>query len=355
MEQELKYYLNEDIKNTPRVFPMQGRCEYERFDMNENPEGLPKDFVDAVLTEVTPKFLAMYPEPRGFIKKYAELLGVGEENISATNGSDMAIRYILESFGERGKDVVGVSPSFEMYRIHCSILGLNYKAVEYEKDLSFDFQKLLSSIDENTRIVSMLNPNMPIGNVYTEEQVRLAISKAGEVNALVVIDEAYHYFYPDSFLSLAEEFDNVLILRTFSKFFSMAGCRLGVVIGNPSLIKHLNQAKLSFDANAFALLFAERLLDRKDIIERMVESEKEGKGYALGELEKRGYVVPESNGNYLLVKTKKAPKEVFEELKEQKILVHTYSNPVIKDYIRISTGSKRAMEKVLPAFFKADC
>ena len=93
-------HVNKNIKNTVRVFPEQGRYEYYRYDMNENPEGLPKEFVDSVLKNITPEFLSVYPEPDRFLKKYAEFIDMSFENVTATNGSDMAIRYLLETFGE---------------------------------------------------------------------------------------------------------------------------------------------------------------------------------------------------------------------------------------------------------------
>ena len=105
------YYVNEDIKNTYRIFPSQGRYGYLRYDMNENPEGLPGEFVDEVVKEITPEFLSIYPEPDRFTKKYADFIGVDFENVLATNGSDRAIRSMLETFGEKGKKVVTVAPS----------------------------------------------------------------------------------------------------------------------------------------------------------------------------------------------------------------------------------------------------
>ena len=135
------YYVNEDIKNCVRVFPEQGRYDYARYDMNENPEGLPKDFVDSVVKEITPEFLATYPEPDKFLNKYADYLNVKYENLLTTNGSDMAIRYVLEVFGEKGKEVVTVSPTFEMYWVNCCLLGLKHVPVQYENDLTIDYTK----------------------------------------------------------------------------------------------------------------------------------------------------------------------------------------------------------------------
>lgn len=349
------YYVDEHIKNTNRVFPQQGRYDYLRYDMNENPEGLPKEFVDSVLKEITPEFLSIYPEPDRFLNKYAAYIGASYENVVAVNGSDMGIRYLLETFGEKGKDVVTVAPSFEMYWVNCSILGLRHVPVAYESDMTISIDKILDAITENTRIVVLLNPNNPIGNVYTEEELEKVIEKTKKVGAIVVIDEAYHYFYPNTFLKYALNEENVVLLRTFSKLFSIAACRLGVVISNPQIIHYVKNAKLTFDANAIALLFAERILDHPEMIEQLIETEKEGKAYTLAELTKHGYETRDCRGNFIFVTPKHQAAEVAQKLEtEKKILVKSYGNEMLKKYLRISVGSKEAMERFLTAFFEID-
>lgn len=349
------YYVDEHIKNTNRVFPQQGRYDYLRYDMNENPEGLPKEFVDSVLKEITPEFLSIYPEPDRFLNKYAAYIGASYENVVAVNGSDMGIRYLLETFGEKGKDVVTVAPSFEMYWVNCSILGLHHVPVAYESDMTISIDKILDAITENTRIVVLLNPNNPIGNVYTEEELEKVIEKTKKVGAIVIIDEAYHYFYPNTFLKYALNEENVVLLRTFSKLFSIAACRLGVVISNAQIIHYVKNAKLTFDANAIALLFAERILDHPEMIEQLIETEKEGKAYTLAELTKHGYETRDCRGNFIFVTPKHQAAEVAQKLEtEKKILVKSYGNEMLKKYLRISVGSKEAMERFLTAFFEID-
>ena len=349
------YYVDEHIKNTNRVFPQQGRYDYLRYDMNENPEGLPKEFVDSVLKEITPEFLSIYPEPDRFLNKYAAYIGASYENVVAVNGSDMGIRYLLETFGEKGKDVVTVAPSFEMYWVNCSILGLHHVPVAYEPDMTISIDKILDAITENTRIVVLLNPNNPIGNVYTEDELEKVIEKTKKVGAIVIIDEAYHYFYPNTFLKYALNEENIVLLRTFSKLFSIAACRLGIVISNSQIIHYVKNAKLTFDANAIALLFAERILDHPEMIEQLIETEKEGKAYTLAELTKHGYETRDCRGNFIFVTPKHQATEVAQKLEtEKKILVKSYGNEMLKKYLRISVGSKDAMERFLTAFFEID-
>lgn len=350
----MKYYVNENIKNTVRVFPEQGRYTDYRYDMNENPEGLPKEFVNSVLKEITPEFLSIYPEPDRFVNKYARYIGADYNNILTTNGSDMAIRYLLETFGEPGKDVVTVSPSFEMYWVNCSILGLHHVPVQYHKDLTIDIQDILDAITDNTRIVVLLNPNNPVGNIYTDEELKLVIQKTKEVGAIVIIDEAYYYFYDKTFLNYALTEENVIILRTFSKLMSIAACRLGIIISNPKLIHYVKNARLTFDVNSIALLFAERILDHPQLIDKLIATEKEGKNFVLKDLREHNYWCKDCMGNYILIKPQNEPQKVAKELQNRKVLVHAYSNELLKSYLRVSVGSFKSMQIFLDNFYAVD-
>lgn len=353
----MKIYVDENIKNMERIFPIQGRYDYKRYDMNENPEGLPKEFVDNVLKEITSEFLSIYPEPDKFLNKYAKFLGNGVkyENLLTTNGSDTAIRYILQTFGEKGKDVITVSPSFEMYWVNCKLLGLNHVSIDYEEDWTIDINKILNAINKDTRIVVLLNPNNPVGNVYTEDELKRVIEKTKKVGAIVLIDEAYHYFYDKTFLKYAIEEENVILLRTFSKLMSIAACRLGIVISNPNLIKYVKNLRLTFDVNSIALLFAEKLIENPKVIEGLIKSEREGKKYILEELKKNNYWSRDCKGNFIFIKPKHDAKIVSDKLeKEKKILVHPYSKGILKNYIRVSVGSVNAMKIFLDAFFEID-
>lgn len=351
-------YVNPNIKKTERVFPMQNRYEYHRFDMNESTDGLPIDFVNSVFKEITPEFLTVYPEPDRFLNKYAKYIGYEctKDNLIATNGTDMAIRYILETFGEKGKDVVTVSPTFEMYWVNCSILGLNHKPVLYENDLSIDINKVVSAIDENTRLVALVNPNNPMGNVYSDDDINKVIEKAKSVGAIVLIDEAYHYFYPNTFVRYALEEENVIVTRTFSKIFGIAAIRMGVIIANQNLAHYIRNSKLTFDCNAISLLFAERIIDNPSLISKLIENSKIAKEYTIKTLKDKNYEIMPSEGNFIFIKTKKDAHYVSNLLeKEYKILVHPYNNPILKDFLRVSIGSIEAMIFFFDCFFKVDC
>lgn len=342
----MSYYVDPDIKETFRVFPEEDRDSYLRLDMNEGVLGLPETFVSETLKEVTPSFLTRYPEPSRFIRAYSEFINIPFDSITVTNGTDSAIRYILQTFGEKGKDVVTVSPTFEMYRVNCSILGFHHVPVSYEEDFNISVEKIVNAITSDTRIVVLINPNNPIGNTYTEVEARKVFDKAREVGAIVVVDEAYHYFTDESLLPLAMsgEYDNVIVMRTFSKLMSLAALRLGIIISNPEIIHYIKNGKLTFEVNSMALLFGERLLEHPEIIEELIETERQGKEHLISWLKENNYEYIPCKGNFILIKTKTDPHKLTAWLRdEKKILVHDYGNPLLSQYIRISTADIGSM------------
>ncbi|MCI8994605.1 MAG: aminotransferase class I/II-fold pyridoxal phosphate-dependent enzyme [Lachnospiraceae bacterium] len=349
-----RYYVNPYIRDCVRVFPEQGRYGRKRYDMNENPEGLPKEFVDRVLKEITPEFLAIYPEPDRFLEKYAAHIGMKKENLCATNGSDMAIRFLMEVFSREGGQVVTVAPSFEMYWVNCSMLGRRHVPVDLEPDFTVPVEKLMEAITEETDLVVLVNPNNPVGHGYSLEDGRRLAEKARECGAILHVDEAYHYFQKASLLPLVEEFDNVVVTRTFSKLFSMAALRLGVVISNPQMIGYLKKATPSFEVNAVALLFAERALEEPGLIEELIRKEAEGKAYVVNTLREKGYEAFAEAGNFIFVKPKREISRLMESLERRQVLVKAYGNEMLKDYLRISTGSRAAMERYIREFLEAE-
>jgi histidinol-phosphate aminotransferase len=348
------YYVNPNIRDVVRIFPPQKRYGYLRLDMNENPEGLPKAFVDDVLKEFTPEFLATYPEPDVFIEKYADFVKVKPENICITNGSDAAIRYAFEVFAAPGSSVVTVTPSFEMYWVNCSMLGLVHKPVEYSSDFTISVDAILNTIDETTDIVALLNPNNPVGPNFTVEEVTKVIEKAKEVGAVVIFDEAYHYFCKSTFMDLINTYDNVMIFRTFSKLFSIAACRLGIVISNPEITNYLRKARPSFEVNALALKFAEKILDTPSVFDELMVASSSGREYLINSLEQNRYEYYPQSGNFIFIKPHMDARLLEERLKERKILIKTYGNALLKDYIRINTGSPAVMEEFMKALLEVD-
>ncbi|WP_270504998.1 pyridoxal phosphate-dependent aminotransferase [Paraclostridium sordellii] len=348
------YYINPKIKSLYRTRYKESRKEFLRLDMNENPEGIPKQFLEKVLSEITPEYLAMYPEMDILIGLLANTLKVSDNNICLTNGSDDAMRLAFEVFGEPGKNVISVSPSFEMYSVYANMYGMNHCKVLYNEKFEVRVEEILALINKDTSMVVMLNPNSPIGENWNEEQVRMVIEKAKINGAVVIIDEAYYHFYPKSFIKLLDEYENIMIFRTFSKLFSIAGCRIGYIVSNENIINMVKNASPTYSINSVAIKFAEKILENPDITKNLIRTEKQGREYLISKLELKEYEFYNNGANYILIKSKKTPNEVFEKLKEKNILIKTYSNPILEKWIRVTTGSINIMEKFWKEFEQID-
>lgn len=348
--------MNSNLYKLTRIFPEEDRKKFLRLDMNENPEGLPVEFVESVLKKVTPEFLAQYPEAGILMKQLAEYHNLSIGNFCITDGSEMAIKHIFEVFDTEGSNVVTVNPSFAMYSVFADMYGLENRKVDINDDFSFPFTEYLSMIDKNTSLVILVSPNNPVGGVLQLGDVEKIIKKAVSVDAMVIIDEAYHYFCDLSCIDFIKKYPNVIVLRTFSKLLSLASCRIGYAISTPENCEHINLVRPSFEANAIGILFASELLKYPDIIKRLIDIEKDGRQYLLNYLEKKKYSYYYGDGNFVLIKTNISPAKVSEAMRENKILIKTYSSSnLLQDYVRVSTGSYNSMRQFTEVLEKIDC
>ena len=155
-------------------------------------------------------------------------------------------------------------------------------------------------------------------------------------------------------MPMIQEYDNLLVLRTFSKLFSIAGLRIGYVAANATLIDYVEKAESTFNVNNVAILFAMELMNRPRLIEELAGIEREGREWLTEQLELAGYRYCSMEGNYVLFYPKKASGEVVRALKEQNIWIRDYGRGILKGWLRVSTGSKECMETFWEAFVKVD-
>jgi histidinol-phosphate aminotransferase len=216
-------------------------------------------------------------------------------------------------------------------------------------------ENTLNSINENTGIVVLVNPNMPVGNVYSKEDIKMIIEKAQENNATVIIDEAYYYFYDKASIDLIKEYNNVFVLRTFSKMLSMPSLRLGVVMSCPQNIKYINNYKPHYTVNSIALLFAEAIVDNHDrLISELTIQYEEGKEYIMKALSDNGYETIPSAGCYVCIKPKyKTSREVTDRLEENGILI-LCGKGGLTGWLRLTIAHKEYMETFMNVLLKID-
>lgn len=349
------FYVNERIKNAHRVPQPEGRGAYIRLDQNENSDGLPKWLFDSVMEKVTPEFLAIYPEETIPTTKYANLFGLEKENVTLTAGSTVGMGYIIKVFGQSGKDILCVTPSFAMYEVYSKMIGMNVKQLKYEDDFSYKIENTLNAINENTGIVVLVNPNMPVGNAYKREDIINIIKKSRENNAIVIIDEAYYYFYDQASIDLINEYDNVFVLRTFSKMLSIPALRAGVIMSSKENIRCINNYKPHYTVNSIALLFVEAIADNHEkLVSELKEEYLEGKEYIMKALNDNGYETIPSEGCYVCIKPKyKTSRELTDLLEEKKILI-LCGKDGLTGWLRLTIAHKKYMELFMETLLQID-
>lgn len=345
------HYINKDIQHLHRVFDQNSRAEFLRLDLNENPKGLPDSFITSVLSNVDPRLISEYPETEKFTRILADYLHVSPNEICLVNGSSEGIRYIIQTFTEYGGQIVGVSPSYAMFEIYAKMYGRNFIPVTYDENGIISIDNICQKITTDTQLVILVNPNNPMGNVYSETEFIKILERCKETKSTLLVDEAYHYFYPKTFIKYARDNDFVFITRTFSKLFSLAGLRLGYVVGRKSGIKLIQKMCTPHNVNSISMLFAEKLITDPQIVNKLITEYNNGKTVLIDHLKSNGYEYLDSEGNFMFIKPKKNPDLVVKALRDKhRILVKSYKD--VKPFgecLRVTVADPASMNSFIKA------
>ena len=339
------------LKKIVRFKPAERVCDLA-LDMNEG-VGLPEYFIREVRQKINSKLLSRYPEYNKLNCQIAAHNHLNPENICISNGSDAAIKYIFDAYVSRGDKVLFVEPTFAMYSVYCSIFNAETISMKYNKDLSFPLEQFQSRLSRNIKVAVIVNPNNPTGSVIELEALLATIKIAHKKNVLLIVDEAYFYFYPETAISLINNFDNLIVLRTFSKLCSLAVLRIGYAAASQGIIENLEKVKPTFDVNGVAALFAENLMNNSGIIDNLINATLEGKQYLAKNLDEAGIEYRCGHANFILIRCKIRPEEIKERLLARGILVHAgFSHPALQNCIRVTVGDKVIMKKFWNNFIK---
>ena len=287
----------------------------------------------------------------------ASFLGVKDKNICITNGSSEAIRHTIEAFTSEGGQIVGVTPSYAMYEVYAKMYGRQFIRVPYKTDLTISASDIISYLNPDVQLLILLNPNNPIGNAYSNEEFEELLMAAKKYEITVLVDEAYMYFYNNTFIKYVMENNHILLTRTFSKLFSMGGLRLGYIVGQPEEIKRISNLCTPHNTNAFAMLFAQKIIETPGLLDKLIDIQLEGKAYIVDELKNNGFQLNAKEGNFIFIKPRVLDADlIVEKMKdEKKILIKSYSG--IGEHgkcLRVTTGAKEYMKIFLEALIDID-
>jgi histidinol-phosphate aminotransferase len=348
---KIKSHLGSVHRTTPST---QSRSEYLRLDMNENPVGLPEGFVREALSGIESGYLASYPEYSTLTKKIAEHNGIDPENICVSNGSDGAIKYLFDAYVLPGDKALLTEPTFAMYPVYCKMFGAEPVLFPYNDDFTFSVDRFIDKISSSFSLVVLVNPNNPTGTALEPEQIERVVQRCLEHEVLLVMDEAYFYFYDKTSIRWVNQFDNMIVLRTFSKLCGLASLRLGYAAACPEIIESLGKVKPTFDVNGIAATLGLKILENPKIMEDQIRSVNEGKTFLINVLDAHGVEYQSGEANFVLIKCPGKVNEISEGLRKKKILVAgDFKQGFLRDYIRVTVGSIECMRQFCDAFFNS--
>ncbi len=309
---------------------------------NENPLGPSKKAQEAIKEAASG--VNLYPDGDCYYlkRKLSKRLGVERGNIIFGNGSDELIELLYRAFATGEDDeILYCYPTFVEYKIIG--MSFNKKLVELPlKDFSYDIDKLLENINKNTRIIFLNTPNNPTGTIIKKSDIERVIS-AKEEDTLIVIDEAYYEYAiaEDDYEELLELYkhEGVILLRTFSKAYGLAGLRIGYGIANEEIIDYLNRVRPPFNVNSVAQAAALAALDDDEHIKKSVESNKRGKEFLYREFERLGIKYVKTYSNFILFDVGEDADSVYNKLLKKGIIVRSMSGYGYRTMLRVTIGT----------------
>jgi len=324
---------------------------YIKLDAMENPYLLPHALRGEIADAVASAAINRYPDPSAasLKEKIRGVLGLPEGmEVLLGNGSDELIQLLAMGLNKPGATLLGVEPSFVMYKMIATFTGMRYASIPLKEDFSLDLPATLAAIRrEQPALVFLAYPNNPTGNLFSAQDV-IQIIEASP--GLVVVDEAYYAFASDSFVPRLANYPNLLVMRTFSKL-GMAGLRLGFLAGSAAWLEQFEKLRLPYNVGVLPQLVAEKLLEHHGVLLQQAEQIKQDRAKLYRQLAEIVAVrVYPSEANFLLFRVANAT-GVFDGLKRRGVLIKNLNggHPMLTDCLRVTVGTPEENAKFMAA------
>ncbi len=305
---------------------------------NENPLGCSKKAKEAIMNSLDN--LAIYPDGNATILKeaLAKKFNVSTKEILPSSGADEMIDLISKTLLEKDDEVIMADITFPRYIATTKMMGGKPVIVPL-KNYTYNLEGMLEAITEKTKLIWLCNPNNPTGTMVTKKEVLDFLDKVPE-NVVVAYDEAYRDYvtredYPKNSIELMKKYPNVIIMRTLSKAYGLAGIRVGYIVANEDIVTNIDKVRGPFNVNSLGQVAAVAALEDEEFLKEVYNNNLEGKKYFYEELENMGLFFPPSEANHIFVDVKRDGNEVFKEMQKLGVIIR----PMAGTFIRISIGT----------------
>lgn len=342
-------------KPDPELMKLYGCYRLFRLNNNENPLG-PPVAAQEILSRFKPPKAAIYPSGDSYYlrQKLAAKHGLDPDQLLVGNGANEVITFVIKAFCQEGDNIITADKTFAVYEWVAEFSGFEARLVPL-KDFCFDDQGMLDRIDERTKILFICNPNNPTGTYWNEATLRRLLNMVAG-HQIVVVDEAYFEFvekqdYPDG-IRLLREYPNLVVFRTFSKMYGLAGLRVGYLVGNLDVVNMIRRTCVVYSVNTLAQEAAVVALDDDDHLERTRKLIRSEKAYLQEQIHQMDLETQMAEGCFMMVKLPMSDTLAYRRLMTHGVMVRSMTGFRYPNWIRVSIGTHEAMEAFVAALKK---
>lgn len=329
--------------------PIRSRAGKAPLERNERTVDFPPEVLEDLRRLMTGFALRAYPEMDDFYAALVEWTGFPASQLLATEGADGALQRVFLTYVSEGEEVVVLQPSYAMYPIYCQMVGAKMRALTFNRALELPFEKVLASVTPGTRLLALVNPNQPIESCFTLEQMRDLAGRCAEQGTLLLVDEAYYPFCRVTAAPLVRDFENVVVARSFSKAFGLAGLRIGFLIASPGVLQALRALKPIYEINHLNAAIATYFLRRPEIMESYVAAVDAGRRTLTEFFRRCGCPVNGRHSNTVLVQLPPEAKaaDLAAALGREGWLIRAETQEPTPNHLRITLGPPDQMRELI--------
>lgn len=317
-------------------------------DKNERTSKFERNFFKKILSQVSSENFTHYPEVYNLYKALGKLHKLKTDQFVVTTGIDGAIKSCFDLFVSKGSKVIVLEPTFAMLDVYCKIAGAKKINIKYDKKLNLNINYLLKSINKTVSLVVIANPNSPTGTLISKANMKKIIMKANIFNIPILVDEAYYGFTSNTVFPLVKKYNNLIIGRTFSKAYGLAGLRVGYIISNTKLAKLFFNVKSMYEVNSIGILASTILIQNSNIRKKYISETNKGLNLLVKYLKDNNILFIKTHANFIYINIRRKIGYFYKKLLKGGILtkrgigVKGYEN-----YLRITLGPPAQMKVII--------
>jgi histidinol-phosphate aminotransferase len=342
-------------KPDPELMRLYGCSRLYRLNNNENPLGPPEAAQEAI-RNFSPPSAAVYPSGDAYYlrTKLAERFSMDPDQFLVGNGANEVISFVMKAFCEKGDNIITADKTFAVYEWVAEFSGFEARLVPL-KDYAFDDQGMLDRIDDGTKILFVCNPNNPTGTYWNRDKLKRFLDKI-DGRRIVVVDEAYFEFveaedFPNG-MNYIRDYPNLVVFRTFSKMYGLAGLRIGYLAGSLEVVQAIRRTCIVYSVNALAQIAAAAALDQDDHVVRSRAMVREGKAYLKEALSRIGVPFQMGEGNFVMIKLPMSDTLAYRKLMASGVMVRAMTGFRFPNHIRVTISHMEALQAFIEALEK---